>query len=399
MSRNRTSTHRGKVGSAKHNEHRFYEKDNRDTSLHSFIHQKDNEAWDLTSDEMKFYERYTQQLNEQNEKYLQQRQYKRVKSLEDFYNSKRYKPTEEILQYGHFGGDVPDKETYEKMTKEYARRKVEWSKQHGNHLHVLDYANHYDEATPHTHLREIWDYKDDEGILRVSQEEAMKRAGLELPDPSEPEGRYNNRSMTYTKICREMWQDICEQYGYEVERVPLENGRKKGETVAQYHARKGRELKAREQALDERDTTMTTEFLDIVGDITGYEYDPEQITIDEVKNDLRAFRDSLLEREQRADNLLERAESFFSKGQAYRDEAKQYYHQEQEWLGAEAKKHIQDENRKEAQKKAKADSERERIREMQEQRKKDKRNEARINELMAEWGEYVKQAEDDTQYQ
>ncbi len=399
MSKNRTSTHRGKSGSAKHNEHRFYEKDNRDTTLHSFIHQKDDKAWDLMFDEMKFYERYLQQLNEQNEKHLQQRQYKRVKSLEDFYNSKRYKPTEEILQYGHAGGDVPDKETYEKMTKEYARRKNEWSKQHGNHLHVLDYANHYDEATPHTHLREIWDYKDDEGILRVSQEEAMKRAGLELPDPSKPEGRYNNRSMTYTKMCREMWQDICEQYGYEVERVPLENGRKKGETVAQYHARKGRELEAKEQELDERDTTMTTEFLDIVGDITGYEYDPEQITIDEVKNDLRAFRDSLLEREERVDNMLEDAERFFNKGQEYRDTAKQYYHQEQEWLSQESIKHIQDENRKDEQKKQQADAERERIRKMQEQRKKDKENEARINELMAEWGEYVEQAEDDTQYQ
>lgn len=368
MSKNRTSTHRGKSGSAKHNEHRFYEKDNRDTSLHSFIHQKDNKAWDLTSDEMKFYERYTQQLNEQNEKYLQQRQYKRVKSLEDFYNSKRYKPTEEILQYGHFGGDVPDKETYEKMTKEYARRKVKWSKQHGNHLHVLDYANHYDEATPHTHLREIWDYKDDEGILRVSQEESMKRAGLELPDPSEPEGRYNNRSMTYTKICREMWQDICEQYGYEVERVPLENGRKKGETVAQYHARKGRELKAKERELDE------------------------------VKNDLLAFRDELLEREKRADKLLEQAESFFSKGQAYRDEAKAYYHKEQEWLSQEGKKHIQDENRKNEQAKQQANAERERIREMQGQRKKE-RNETRINEVMAKWGHLVEQTEDDTQYQ
>jgi len=256
MSKNRTSTHRGKSGNARHNEHRFYEKNQRDTSLHSFIHQKDNKAFDLTSDEMKFYERYLQQLNEQNEKHLQQRQYKRVKSLEDFYNSKRYRPTEEILQYGHAGGDVPDKETYEKMTREYARLKNEWSKQHGNHLHVLDYANHYDEATPHTHLREVWDYKDDEGVLRVSQEEAMRRAGLELPDPSKPEGRYNNRSMTYTKMCRKMWQDVCEQFGYEVERVPLENGRKKSETVAQYHARKGRELEAKEQEHDERENDL-----------------------------------------------------------------------------------------------------------------------------------------------
>lgn len=255
MPKNRTSTHRGKSGSARHNEHRHYEKDDRDISLHSFIHQKENKAWDLTFDEMKFYERYTQQLNEQNEKYLQQRQYKRVKSLEDFYNSKRYRPTEEILQYGHAGGDVPDRATYEKMTIEYARRKVEWSMKHGNHLHVLDYANHYDEATPHTHLREIWDYED-EGILKVSQEESMKRAGLDLPDQSKPEGKYNNRAMTYTKMCREMWQDVCEQFGYEVERVPLENGRKKSETVAEYHARKGRELESREKDLNSLETSL-----------------------------------------------------------------------------------------------------------------------------------------------
>lgn len=297
MSKNRTSTHRGKSGSARHNEHRHYEKNSRDTTLHSFIHQKDNDAWNMTSDEMKFYERYQQQLNEQNAKYVQRRQYKRVKSLKDFYNSKRYKPTEELLQYGHFGGEVPDRDTYEKMTKEYARRKVEWSKKHGNHLHVLNYANHYDESTPHTHLREIWDYRDDEGILRVSQEEAMKHAGIELPDPSKPEGRYNNRSITYTKMCREMWQDICEEYGYEVERVPLENGRKKHETVAQYHARKGRELEAKEQELNERDTALTIEFLDVVGDVTGYEYDPELTTLEEVKKDLSDWRDGLVKRE------------------------------------------------------------------------------------------------------
>lgn len=263
MTKNRTSTHRGKSGSARHNEHRFYEKDNRDVTLHSFIHQKENTACDMTFDEMKFYERYTQQLNKQNEKYLQQRQYKRVKSLEDFYKSDRYKPTEEILQYGHAGGDVPDGETYEKMTIEYARRKVEWSMKHGNHLHVLDYANHYDEATPHTHLREIWDYQDDEGILRVSQEESMKRAGLDLPDPSKPAGRYNNRSMTYTKMCREMWQDVCEQFGYAVERVPLEHGRKKSETVAEYHARKGRELEDREKGITEKEQVLNTREQDL----------------------------------------------------------------------------------------------------------------------------------------
>jgi predicted RNase H-like HicB family nuclease len=94
-----------------------------------------------------------------------------------------------------------------------------------------------------------------------------------------------------------MWQDICEEYGYEVERVPLENGRKKHETVAQYHARKGRELEAKEQELNERDTALTKEFLDAVGYVTNYEYDPESTTLEEVEKDLSDWRDGLVEQE------------------------------------------------------------------------------------------------------
>lgn len=299
MAKNRTSTHRGKVGNAKHNEHRFYDEENIDTTLHSFIHQKENESWDLTFDELKFYERYAPSLAEQNEKYLQQRQYKRVKTLENFYNSKRYKPTEEIIQYGHAGGEVPDRDTYEKMTKEYARRKNEWSKQHGNHLHVLDYANHYDEATPHTHLREIWDYADDEGILRVSQEEAMKRAGLTLPDPSKPEGRYNNRSMTYTKMCREMWQDICEEFGFEVERTPLP-GKQKSKSIGEYKAQKQREILEREEEFARREADLIQKEQDLK---------QKEDSIDSRMRDVREKEDALEEAQRLAKEDLDKREA------------------------------------------------------------------------------------------
>ena len=395
MSKNRVSLHRGKNGYAKHNLHEFMGEDKNVNGRYVYA----DEGLSLEESELHFYvENYTAALEEQNEKYRAKGNYSRMKSMQEFYESKRYRPTESIIQYGHAGGRVPDKKTYTKMMDEYMKWQTDWSKKHGNHLHVLSYINHFDEATPHTHERTIWDYEDDKGITRIGQEEAMKRAGLPLPDPSKPVGQFNNRAMTWTAMCREKWQNICESNGYEVERVPLP-GKQKSKTIPQYKAQKEREIQAREQELDERDTALTKEFLDIVGDITGYEYDLEQITIDEAKNDLRAFRDSLLEREERVDNMLEDAERFFNKGQEYRDTAKKYYHQEQEWLSQEGKKHIQDENRKEAQKKAEADAERERIRRMQEQRKKDKKNEARINEIMAEWGEYVEQAEDDTQYQ
>lgn len=252
MRKNRTSTHRGKSGSAKHNTHEFME-EQREVSGANFC---GNDA-DLEGSELEFYEeRYTPMLQMQNAKYIERRQYKRCKTIEDIYASKRYRPTEEIDQYGYVGGRVPDRETYNKMMEDFISWKREWSEKNGNHLHVLNYTNHFDESTPHTHSREIWDYTEN-GVVMIGQEKAMELAGLELPDPSKPVGRYNNRGMTYTAMCREKWQDICEQYGYEVEREPLPV-KKKSETVDEYQSRVNREyFEAREKDLKKREDKVT----------------------------------------------------------------------------------------------------------------------------------------------
>lgn len=252
-SKNRTSNHRGRVGNAKHNEHNFYDSDEKNSFVFSVTENKILEK-DLEQSELKFYNRYAKFLAEQNEKHIAKYNYNRVKTLEQFYECKRYKPIEEIMQYGNVDSEIPSEEDFNKMIADYVQWKCDWSESHGNHLHILNYANHFDEATHHSHVRGIWDYTDENGIIRIGQEEAMKQAGIELPEPNKPTDRKNTRVMTWTKMCRDKWNDICEQYGYAVERVPLPP--RKGKSIRAYRAQKEQELKTREDNINTRETLV-----------------------------------------------------------------------------------------------------------------------------------------------
>ena len=230
--------------------------------------------------ELSFYkERYTEGLNLQNEKYAKKGNYDRIRTIEEIYETKTKRPTEEILQYSKNGGVEIPKETYDSIIEAYVSKLNDWSQNHGNHFHILKYSTHYDEpeGMTHTHLRTIWDYVDEDGVVRIGQEEGMKQSGLEIPDPTklqkdiaraekhrdiaesyvtewaekkDDEGnvisrkavsfsdkkmydseikkyrsgvesakRYNNRGMTWTELQREMWEDTLDEFGYECDRV------------------------------------------------------------------------------------------------------------------------------------------------------------------------------------
>lgn len=255
MGKNRTSVHRGKAGNADHNKHDF--KEDKDVYWRSMLgNSEENKGCKLSEKEMEFYkQRYTVMLQEQNDRYKAKGNYSRVKTIKQLYESKRYKPTEEIIQYGHVGGHVPDRDVFNKMLVDYIAWKQKWSAEHGAHLHTMNYATHFDEATPHAHVREIWDYTEN-GIAKLGQEKAMEQAGLELPDPSQPVGRFNNRGMTYTAMCRNKWQDICEEYGFEVEREPMPK-KTKHKTVDEYQDAVNREyFERREQEMVQRENEL-----------------------------------------------------------------------------------------------------------------------------------------------
>lgn len=77
------------------------------------------------------------------------------------------------------------------------------------------------------------DVKDKDGHFIIAQEKALREAGIELPDPSKPEGRYNNRKITFDKMRREMFQEICLKHGLKIEVEPRPQ-RQKHKSVHEY---------------------------------------------------------------------------------------------------------------------------------------------------------------------
>ena len=106
--------------------------------------------------------------------------------------------------------------------EEYMNWLNNWNENHGHPMQILNWALHQDEqGAPHFHLRRVWMHRDEEtGLLSTGQEEALKLAGVELPEPNKKEGRRNNRKKTFDKMCREKWIQISRQHGLEIEDTP-----------------------------------------------------------------------------------------------------------------------------------------------------------------------------------
>ena len=72
----------------------------------------------------------------------------------------------------------------------------------GSHVHILNWALHLDESTPHIHERHVFDCENQYGEIAPQQEKALEALGFELPEPEKPVGRKNNRKMTFDSACR-----------------------------------------------------------------------------------------------------------------------------------------------------------------------------------------------------
>ena len=204
---------------------------------------------------------YSEALEETNRKYLANRHPERCKTIDDLLADKlpngranRTAPEEIILQIGD-KDHHPDKETFIQCMREYFATLVEYSRQYGDHIHVLDIAIHVDEATPHAHLRRVIDYKDEHGLSHIGQAKGLEQMGIPLPDPAAPRSRHNNHKMTFDKQMRECFQTICRNHGLDIELEVKEPGRKhikeKEKYIALMLEQQEEELKAREQQFKE----------------------------------------------------------------------------------------------------------------------------------------------------
>ena len=182
--------------------------------------------------EIAFYEKHIRQhLDAQNARYRAQRHAERVKSMDEYRRSPQTCPEEVILQIGKLGDTIPAD-----MMARIIQEQINWEQKQFPGVKVLNVALHMDEqGAPHIHERRAWVYTDKDGNLAISQNKSLEQMGVELPNPNKPRSRFNNRKMTFSRMCREHLLQICREHGLEIEEIPQEKS-KSGRTLEDYKA-------------------------------------------------------------------------------------------------------------------------------------------------------------------
>lgn len=238
----RATIHNGRTGkngayNTKHNDRNFNIKNAEHIDPERV---KDNRYWNWTGNpettfeaaEQAFYEKHIQKhLDAQNARYRAQRHAERAKTMDEYRKSPQTCPEEVILQIGKMGDTIPAD-----MMARIIQEQINWEQQQFPGVKVLDVALHMDEqGAPHIHERRAWVYTDKDGNFAISQSRSLEQMGVELPNPNKPRSRFNNRKMTFSRMCREHLLQICREHGLEIEEIPQEKSLS-GRTLEDYKA-------------------------------------------------------------------------------------------------------------------------------------------------------------------
>ena len=146
--------------------------------------EKENELSATFEDvEQLFYrQRYRDFVTGQNERNVKNRHPERNKETGDLLKSKKTCPEETVYQIGTLDNHVPPELLIEIVTEfmEIVNERF------GSHVHILNWALHLDESTPHIHERHVFDCENQYGEIAPQQEKALEALGFELPE-EEPE--------------------------------------------------------------------------------------------------------------------------------------------------------------------------------------------------------------------
>ena len=166
-----------------------------------------------------FYSDYTDGQNDRN---AQSRHTERNRSPEDLLKNRKTCPEETLLQIGTKEEHVPAEILLIIATEFFA----EYDERFGSHVHILDWALHLDESTPHIHERHVFDCENQYGELCPQQEKALEALGFDLPNPEKKVSRHNNRKMVFDATCRALLFEICKRHGLHLDEEPEYGGRK-----------------------------------------------------------------------------------------------------------------------------------------------------------------------------
>ena len=210
----------------------------------------DDLATTFSDVERQFYEtHYTAFVESQNERNAKIRHTERNRSIPDLLSSRKTCPEETIYQLGTLDEHASAEDLLNIVTEFIEEFKAKF----GEHVHVLDWALHLDESTPHIHERHVFDCENKYGEVAPQQEKALEALGFDLPDPDKPLSRRNNRKITFDAACRKMLFEIAKRHGLELEEEAEYGNRKYLEKQDFILAKQKEQLAAQQSKLDEAD--------------------------------------------------------------------------------------------------------------------------------------------------
>ena len=193
---------------------------------------------------------YTQQFGDsitaQNNRHIESRHRERIRNVDQILKDPKTCPEETIYQLGTKDG-FEDPEVFVEVVSEVME---EIGKRYGDHIQILDWSLHMDEATPHIHERHVFFADDGYGMTFPKQEKACEAMGFELPCPDKKPGKKNNRKMSFDEEIRRLYIEIAEKHGVTIEKVPLE-GKEHLEKNDYIIAKQNEEITQKKAELDE----------------------------------------------------------------------------------------------------------------------------------------------------
>ena len=217
---------------------------------------------------MYYYEHYSDHMEAQNARNEKTRHTERNSTGEDLLKNNKTCPEESIYQIGTLEESVPP-ETLFRIVNEFYE---EFERRFGSHIHILDWALHLDEGTPHIHERHVFDCQNRYGELCPQQEKALEELGIPLPNQDKPKGRHNNRKQTFDAVCRTILFDITKRHGLHLDQEPSYGGREYLEKQDYILMKQKEQLVAQEQKLEE--LTLKIEDVEtLLDDVSDAAYD------------------------------------------------------------------------------------------------------------------------------
>ncbi len=244
--------------------------------------------------ERQFYEsRYTAFIESQNERNAKIRHTERNRSIPDLLSSRKTCPEETIYQLG----TLDDHASAEDLLNIVTEFIEEFKAKFGEHVHVLDWALHLDESTPHIHERHVFDCENKYGEVAPQQEKALEALGFDLPDPNKPLSRRNNRKITFDAACRKMLFEIAKRHGLDLEEEAEYGNRKYLEKQDFILAKQKEQLAAQQNRLNAL-TLKVSDMETLLEDVSAAAYDKAVEVVTDVvrtetrKEDMRMIEDT-----------------------------------------------------------------------------------------------------------